>query len=46
MNTDDPTTPAYGHPSSLEEGSYNYLVPATLPATNTLRVAPRLLENG
>ncbi len=21
---DDPTTPSYGHPSSPEEGSYNY----------------------
>ncbi len=25
LNADDATTPSFGHPSSPEEGSYNYL---------------------
>ncbi len=45
MNQDDATTPSYGHPSSPEEGSYNYLVPAFLPITITLRQTVRLNQD-
>ncbi len=35
-NKADATTPAYGHPSSPEEGSYNYLAAEHLAEIQTL----------